>query len=41
MSPSLVERVLGQLVLNIAEEILRILKGVENFSPNGALHVRV
>lgn len=41
VSPSLVERVLQQLVLLIAEEILRVFRSIENFSHNGALHVSI
>lgn len=40
VSPLLVEPVLRRLVLLIVEEILRIFRSLENFSHNGALHVR-
>ena len=40
VSPLLVDPVLRRLVLLIVEEILRIFRALENFSHNGALHVR-
>ena len=39
VSPALVERVLQQLVLLVAEEIHRILEQIGEFSHCGALHV--
>ena len=39
VSPYIVTRVLCRLMGHIAEEILRVLRTVENFSHNGALHV--
>ena len=41
VSPSLVGRVLHQLVLLIAQEILRVFQALENINHNGALHVRL
>ena len=39
VSPALVERVLQQLVLLVAEEVHRILEQIGEFSHCGALHV--
>jgi exocyst complex component 2 len=41
VSPSLVGRVLHQLVLLIAQEILRVFQALENINHNGALHAFV